>query len=263
MIHAVFLDVGWTLAYPRRSMWEIFAQLCTEAGVPTTPAACETLIRMLWRVGQEHAERQFHAGARYPDSDEEFAGMFGQMGGVIFGQLGVADSDGGSHAERMQQFFRAFWQEDNWIAFPEVLEVLGALRARGVKLGVLSNAPTNLPSFLDRLGVSPFLDFAVVSASEGVKKPDRRIFEIALSRAGIPAAQALHVGDMYLEDIVGGGAAGLNTLLMERGPRALFPSYRESEGRALDPETVVRNLHQVLERVSADPSSKTQDPRRK
>jgi len=245
MIRAVFLDVGWTLAYPRRSMWEIFAQLCTEAGVPTTPAACETLIRVLWRAGQEHAERQFHAGARYPDSDEEFAGMFGQMGGVIFSQLGVA----ADHTERMQQFLRAFWQEDNWTAFPEVLEVLGTLRARGVKLGVLSNAPTNLPSFLDRLGVSPFLDFAVVSASEGVKKPDRRIFEIALSRAGIPAAQALHVGDMYLEDIVGGRAAGLNTLLMERGPRALFPSYRESEGRDLAAEVVVGNLHHVLERI--------------
>ena len=75
-IRAVFLDVGWTLAYPRRSIWEIFADICTQSGVPTNPIDCEGLIRMLARAGQEHAERQFHEGARYSDSDAEFSGMF-------------------------------------------------------------------------------------------------------------------------------------------------------------------------------------------
>ena len=38
---------------------------------------------------------------------------------------------------------------------------------------------------------------------------------------------------MYLEDILGGRGAGVHTLLMERGTRSLFPSFRESEGRDL------------------------------
>jgi FMN phosphatase YigB (HAD superfamily) len=127
--------------------------------------------------------------------------------------------------------------------------VLQALRGRGVRLGVLSNAPSNLPSFLEQLGVAPWLDFSVVSAVEGVKKPDRRIFEVALSRAGVAPAEALHVGDMYLEDVLGGRAAGIKTLLMERGTRSLFPSYRESEGRGLEPDAVIGDLRAVLLRV--------------
>ncbi len=244
-IRAISLDVGWTLAYPRASMWEIFADLCAAAGAPTTAAACEQLVRMLWSSGQEYAEQQFHAGARYSDSDEEFAGLFGQMGRLIFSQMGVADG----HDERMRQFLQLFWNETNWTVFPEVPEVLAALRARGVRLGVLSNAPSNLPSFLDRLGISPYLDFRVVSAIEGVKKPDRRIFTVALSRAAVQPEAMLHVGDMYLEDIVGGRAAGLNTLLIERGARALFPSFRESEGRSVEPGTVVNDLTELLHRV--------------
>jgi FMN phosphatase YigB (HAD superfamily) len=114
---------------------------------------------------------------------------------------------------------------------------------------VLSNAPSDLPAFLDRLGVAPYLDFSGVSAIEGVKKPDRRIFEIALQRAGVPPGGALHVGDMYFEDILGGRAAGLHTLLMERGERSLFPSFRESEGRDIETHAVLNNLGQVLDRV--------------
>jgi FMN phosphatase YigB (HAD superfamily) len=116
-------------------------------------------------------------------------------------------------------------------------------------IGVLSNAPSNLPSFLERLGLAPHLDFTVVSAIEGVKKPDRRIFEVTLARASVAPEEMLHVGDMYLEDIVGGRAAGMNTLLMERGKRALFPNYRESQGRDIAASAVASDLRQVLRRL--------------
>jgi len=245
MIRAISLDVGWTLAYPRASMWDIFADLCTQAGIPTAPESCEQLVRSLWSAGAEHAEQRFHAGATYSDSDEEFAGMFGQVGGLVFAQMGVTEG----HAELVQRFLQRFWNEDNWAIFPEVLETLAALRARGVRVGVLSNAPSNLPSFLDRLGITPYLDFAVVSAIEGVKKPDRRIFEATLSRAGAAPHETLHVGDMYLEDIVGGRAAGMNALLMERGKRALFPNFRESAGHGLDRSALVSGLAEVLEHL--------------
>ncbi len=244
-IRAVFLDVGWTLAYPQRSIWDVFAGLCAERGVAVTALACEQLLRSVWGASQQTAEEQFRGGREYSDSDAEFALAFEHMAAFIFTQLEVE----GDRSQLTQQFLQGFWREDNWRAFPEVGEVLPRLRERGVRLGVLSNAPTDLPSFLERLGIAKHLDFAVVSAIEGVKKPDRRIFEIALSRAGVSAQEALHVGDMYLEDIVGGGAVGVNTLLMERGERALFPNFRESESRSLPPGTVVRDLHEVLARV--------------
>jgi putative hydrolase of the HAD superfamily len=244
-VRAITLDLGWTLAYPRVSIWEAFAAVCTEAGVPTRAEDCEQLIRGLSSAVQEEAERRFHDGASYSDSDEEFTVMFTTMGQVIFAQRGVVDG----HAELMERFVRRFWDEQNWRLFPEVHDALAALRARGLKLALLSNAPSTLPGFIERLGLMRHLDFAVVSAVEGVKKPDRRIFAAALSRAGVAPHETLHVGDMYFEDIVGGRAAGVNTLLIERGRRALFPSYRESEGRDLDPRLVVNDLTEVIDRL--------------
>ena len=245
MIRTVLLDVGWTLAYPQRSMWEIFADLCTGAGVPTTALACEQILRSVWGASQEQSEQRFREGAEYPDSDEEFYTVFAGLGRFLFAQLGVLSDD----ASLMQRFMERFWTEDNWIPFPEVVEALRGLRARGIRLGVLSNAPSDLPRFLDRLGLTPHLDFVVVSAIEGVKKPDRRIFQAALSRAEARPDEVLHVGDMYVEDVIGGRAAGVRTLLIERGPHALFPNYRESAGRPIEASSLVTDLSQVLDHV--------------
>lgn len=241
-IRAVSLDVGWTLAYPRASMWEIFADLCNEAGAPTTALACEQAVRALWTFAQTRAEQHFRGGAEYTDSDVEFAAQFGNLGRLIFGQLGVTDDQ----ESLMERFLERFWTDDNWLIFPDVLVSLERLRERGVRIGVLSNAPSDMPKLLDRLGITPYLDYTVVSATEGYKKPDRRVFEVAVNRAGVAPGEILHVGDMYVEDIVGGTFAGLQTRLIERGARALFPSFRESEGRNLPPHQVVSGLDAVV-----------------
>lgn len=245
-IRTVFLDVGWTLAYPQRSIWSIFSELAGTAGSGLEPRQLEDLVRQFWSSGQASAEEHFRSGGTYSDSDEEFAAAFHNMGALVFGHFGVA----GDHAELTSRFLEAFWNENNWVVFPEVHEAIAEMRRRGLRVGVLSNAPSNLLEFLERLELSPHLDFAVVSALEGVKKPDRRIFEAALARAGVEPDEAVHVGDMYLEDILGGGAAGIRTLLMERGEHSLFPSYRESQERQLSGEQVVRDLHEVLERLA-------------
>lgn len=246
-VRAVFLDVGWTLAYPQRSIWEIFASLCSEHGVGVSAEDCERTVGDLRLQMRQHQEQSFHAGAAYSDSDAEFGRMFEQMAALLLARFSVpASAD-----EFQRRFLSAFWTDGNWKAFADVDDALLALKERGLRVGVLSNAPTDLPVFLERLGVAPHLDFAVVSASEGVRKPDRRIFEIALERAGVAPHEALHVGDMYLEDILGGRAAGVQPLLIERNPHALFPNYRESDGNAIEARDVVRDLHDVVRRIDA------------
>ena len=49
----------------------------------------------------------------------------------------------------------------------------------------------------------------------GVEKPDPEIFRIALRRAGVEAAEAVHVGDLYAVDVVGARRAGLEPVLLD------------------------------------------------
>jgi putative hydrolase of the HAD superfamily len=94
-------------------------------------------------------------------------------------------------------------------AFPDAAPALGALRAAGTRLVVVSNWDVSLHEVLSRVGLMPLLDDVVTSAEVGGRKPAREIFE----RAG-PAR--LHVGDSVDEDVAGARAAGIEPVLIRR-----------------------------------------------
>jgi putative hydrolase of the HAD superfamily len=100
--------------------------------------------------------------------------------------------------------------------FDETLEVLGALRAAGYRLAVVSNWDVSLREVLDRTGMTGFFDAIVISAELGAAKPDPRPFTTALAALGVDAANAVHVGDTHAEDVLGARAAGVTPLLVVR-----------------------------------------------
>jgi putative hydrolase of the HAD superfamily len=102
-------------------------------------------------------------------------------------------------------------------AFPEVPDVLRALRARGTRLVVVSNWDASLPEVLQRTGLAELVDGAVASAVLGASKPDPAIFAAGLALAGVPAARAVHAGDDLRADVAGARAAGLGAVLVARG----------------------------------------------
>jgi len=245
---AVCLDVGWTLIYPRASMWELFAAVGREAGADLTAEQGETLVHGVMTARREQSVTEFEAGTQYGDSDAEFVAQFGLMGRLLFALASVP----GDHAALAERFMARFWTAENWAVYPDVLAGLERLRARGVRAGVLSNASSDLLALLDSTGILPLCDFTVVSAIEGTKKPDRRIFERALDRAGAPPERTVHVGDMYVEDILGARQVGIRPLLMERGALSMFPHHPESDNHAPGTVEVVRDFGDVLAAIGIE-----------
>jgi len=95
---------------------------------------------------------------------------------------------------------------------PEAEETLAALHGR-VGLVVVSNGLKEVQrGRLARSTIHKYLDAVVISAEEGVAKPDGRIFQVALARAGHPPVErVLMVGDSLTADIAGGHGVGLDT----------------------------------------------------
>jgi putative hydrolase of the HAD superfamily len=92
--------------------------------------------------------------------------------------------------------------------------LLEALRERGLKLGLVSNAidpPGLLHRDLEQFGVAERLDVAVFSSEVGRRKPDPVIFERALDALGVAPERALMVGDRVAIDVAGARALGMHT----------------------------------------------------
>jgi HAD superfamily hydrolase (TIGR01509 family) len=93
--------------------------------------------------------------------------------------------------------------------------LLEALRGRGLKLGLVSNAFDPgwlLHRDLEQMGLAERLDFSVFSSEVGKRKPHPAIFERALEQLGVEAGDAVFVGDRLYEDVRGAGELGMTTV---------------------------------------------------
>lgn len=100
--------------------------------------------------------------------------------------------------------------------YPDVLATLTLLRARGLRLVVVSNWDVSLAPTLRALGLAGMLDGVITSAAVGAAKPAPQVFQAALSLLEISAGEALHVGDDPGLDIGGARAAGVFPVLLRR-----------------------------------------------
>ncbi|MEV0978859.1 HAD-IA family hydrolase [Streptomyces sp. NPDC049915] len=93
-----------------------------------------------------------------------------------------------------------------WTPYPDAAEVLGALRERGVRIGVVSNIGWDLRPVFRAHDLDRFVDAYVLSYEHGIRKPDPRLFARACAALDVEPAEALMVGDSRHAD---GGAAAL------------------------------------------------------
>lgn len=124
--------------------------------------------------------------------------------------------------------------------YPDVTEVLEKLHAK-YKLGVIANQPHNLDGRLDKLGILKYFDVVVSSHDVGCVKPDKRIFDLALSRSGAEASECVMVGDRLDNDIEPAKKLGFTTVHIRQGvcatqkPRNEFstPDYSVADVKGL------------------------------
>ena len=77
-------------------------------------------------------------------------------------------------------------------------------------------AVTNGNASIEKTAVSHWFEFAVTAAEVGQQKPHPLFFETVLERAGVPAAEVIHIGDDPHRDIFGACRAGMHTVWVNR-----------------------------------------------
>ncbi|MBV8193981.1 MAG: HAD-IA family hydrolase, partial [Candidatus Dormibacteraeota bacterium] len=128
---------------------------------------------------------------------------------------------------------------------PEAIPTLDALRRRGLRVGLCSNAPYRVRSMHDQIahfGLDRHLDSVTFSGEVGWRKPSPRIFAAALRALGATAAATLMVGDSVRDDVEGARAAGISALLLRR-------AGRETGEDSASGSNVIHHLAETIEVV--------------
>ncbi|WFR59904.1 HAD-IA family hydrolase [Anaerocolumna sp. AGMB13025] len=93
-----------------------------------------------------------------------------------------------------------------------IAEFLHFLKEQGIRTGVISNISYCRDTLEER--IHKFLpnhefEFIIATSEYMFRKPNRRIFDLALEKAGLPAEDVWYIGDQYECDIVGSRIAGM------------------------------------------------------
>jgi len=111
-------------------------------------------------------------------------------------------------------------------------DLLCAIRNSGYKLGLVSNTEALLTAYdLKLLSLEDRFDAMVLSSNVGVKKPDKRIFEIILGRLGARPEDCVFVGDTFDDDIAGALDAGIDTVFLTASTSITPVCGDQHEGR--------------------------------
>jgi len=95
----------------------------------------------------------------------------------------------------------------------EMFSLASLLKEKGYLVGLLSNAEQAAMAFFYEQGYAMF-DAAVFSCAEGTRKPEQRIYEIALERLNVKAHEAIFIDDRA-DFIAGAQRLGIHTILFD------------------------------------------------
>jgi putative hydrolase of the HAD superfamily len=191
-----------------------YAAIAAELARHGVTVAPDAIQRAEWQA-RVRLDDQLFARTAAGTSTETVAAATRYLG-LVLEALGLTDV---RTIERVAEWRRAYnppvglWTTRD----PQALEALDLVRRSGARAAAISNSNGTVGSVLAAVGLEPFLEFVVDSGAVGVEKPNPRIFELALARAGVGASDAAYIGDFYSIDVRGAGAAGLRAVLLDPG----------------------------------------------
>ncbi|MGZ8610891.1 MAG: HAD family hydrolase, partial [Actinomycetota bacterium] len=207
---AVFFDAGETLVHPHPTFPDLFATILRREGHDVDAATIHDRIHVVYDRFRAATE----TNELWTTSPAKSKRFWHDVYTIFLRDLGITDGNG-----LVDTVYREFTDLANYALFDDVPAVLDELRDAGLTLGVVSNFEEWLERLLERLGVGSYFDVRVISGVEGLEKPDPRIFQLAMERAGVAAADSVYVGDNPEFDVEPALALGMYPVLIDRRGR--------------------------------------------
>ena len=212
-INAVFFDVGGTLIEPRYPVGEIYAKFAARFGRSADPVRLQANFLRHFPLQPKLAFRR----------DLPLSNIFSAESDWWRRLVSDVFADEGTFP-RFDEFFEAVYEafrgDDLWKVLDGVVPTLETLRQRNLRLGVVSNFDSRLPTILRECELAHYFRTVRFSSFSNSAKPDSAIFQTALDELQLRPEETVHVGDSWNEDIEGALAMGMRAILFD--PRRRF-----------------------------------------
>jgi putative hydrolase of the HAD superfamily len=116
----------------------------------------------------------------------------------------------------------------------ETLNVLGILRRRGKKIGLIGNADVMEIAAWGRSPLAPLFDTVVFSCQLGRVKPEREIYEACMAELQVSPNECVFVGDGGMRELEGARQPGIITVMITGIIKEIWPDKIEERKKHAD-----------------------------
>jgi len=211
-VKAVFFDIGGTLVCGDLKHLDLLHQALLVIGYKMTR---DQVLEANDMARRAVARRRRRLAARM-DTNEASRMWLEHLAAALDLDLDWADLE-----RELAAAIRQIEARSHEVVDPEALPLLEHLRARHLRLGVISNWSADLPEYLAQQGLAQYFDTIIASEAAGSSKPHRQIFLHGLTAMGCAPEEAVHVGDDYWADVVGARDIGMHPILLDRDREAV------------------------------------------
>lgn len=230
-MRAILLDAGLTLLRASPSLGGVYALVTRAHGREVGPEAFERAADAAFHAQAAEHREAGEAGMRTSE-DLERASWRRHARRVMDAVPAMAGLD---FEAWFEDLYRDFGSAAVWSPYEDAVPALETLRARGIRLAVVSNWDRRLHRILEDNGLRRLFDAVVVSSEVGWRKPHPEIFRRALDALGVAPGEALHVGDSLGDDVAGARGVGIRPVMIDRKGRKA----------AADGVPVIRDLREL------------------
>lgn len=200
-LKAVLFDLGLTLIQTV-SFPEIYRRILASFDVQVSVGA---IVK-----AQNETEKEFDVSTYDEKKRQEF---WTNYNAALIKKLGITENV----VFLASQIDELWWRFSQVEAFPDVEPTLSELKARGLKVGLVSNAfQKDLDHVLGELDLKKWFDSVVCIDSCNCAKPNKDIFLYALNQLQINPNEAVFVGNSITQDYDGAFAVGIRPFLIDR-----------------------------------------------
>jgi HAD superfamily hydrolase (TIGR01662 family) len=199
-LKAVLFDVDFTLARPG-------PELGPDGYVRAGERHGLTLDPLRYEAARDAALVDLH---RHPELEHDDEIWFRFTERIIRGMGGDADSAYDCAVE----ITRGWERHENFELYDDVAETFAAVRAAGLRVGLVSNSARDVREFARHHALD--VDAGISSFHHGRTKPHASIFRAVLDLLEVDPPEAVMVGDTIADDIEGARALGMRAILVDR-----------------------------------------------
>lgn len=237
-IKAVFFDLGYTLIFfdgdfskVVEESYSILAHRLIEAGFPIDPV--EFICKFNEKMQTYYRQREMDLIERPVE----------QFVTEILAELQIDHLPAAVARSAMNEMY--LFTEKHWKIEKETHTVLKHLLDLDYKLGLITNASDawDVNNLIDEHALRPYFETILISAAEGIRKPDAKIFAKAARQLGVELEETVMVGDTLNADILGAHNSGIKGIWIKRRKDALDTSALSN--KRLIPDAEIYSLDEL------------------